>query len=164
MAGVKAGHIVAAVVALAVLTAAGVYVWRNITKQPEVEVTGFTYNVTDEVTVLGVSIPTEVSVLMELEIQNPNIIPIMLSGGTYTVELNNISVGEGTIPAFKVPAGSKRKIDSEVRFSAVSSLKAVLNAVKEGSLAGRVSGEVYVNIPVLGRITIPFTEERDIIS
>ncbi len=149
--------------ALFVLLAAGAYVWDGVTKQPEVNVTGVNYRVVDSVSLLGVSVPMNVSFNVAVDVSNPNIVSANLVGGRYDVYVNDVRVGDGIIPEAELPAGKTTSLETEVRTSAASGLKAGLSAVDEGEAAAAVSGTAYVELPLLGVREIPFHAEQKIV-
>ncbi|MCX6695103.1 MAG: LEA type 2 family protein [Candidatus Altiarchaeota archaeon] len=160
----KAGYVILSLIVLTALTAAGVfYVWQGVSKTPEVKVVGVDYRVEDSITVLGVEIPMNVTIIAELEAYNPNIIPIKVVGADYTVYVNDNRVGSGALKEpVEIPADGRKAFKTEVGLDTASALQNVLSVLKTGAVRARVSGKAYVELPLLGVKEIPIEGEEKI--
>jgi LEA14-like dessication related protein len=144
----------------AVVLAACLYlVWEGVSREPGVEVRGAGYRVVDKVTVLGVEVPTNVTFYVRVGVYNPNLLAIRVRGGDYLVWANGEPFGEGVVPAFEVPAGGSREVESEVSIRPDAGIGGLLDALERGSLNLRVDGEVQAELPFFGVRAYRITKE-----
>jgi len=156
---------VAVLLLLIVVSGGGYYVWEGVTREPEVEVAGVDYEVVDSVSLFGVVVPTNVSVIVGVEVYNPNIISFTLQGGSYDVFVNDVKVGEGVLPeGVEVPADGIESFESEIQLDAVSGVKGLIEALGSGMLTAKVDGNAYVEVPLLGVREIRFSQERELVD
>ncbi|MGV8059820.1 MAG: LEA type 2 family protein [Smithellaceae bacterium] len=102
---------------------------------------------------------TEVNLLFDLEVQNPNNFNLTFKSFEYTIYLKNEEIGNGRLEKeLLVPSSSTTRIQVPVvaRFKNLSgSLKAVLT---EGELPYKIEGKAEVGT-VLGSRKFPFSNE-----
>ena len=142
--------------------AASLYVWQGVTRVPQFQVKTVAYNVTDRITVLGVDVPTNVKLIVELEAYNPNILSLRVVGGSYGVFLNDVRVGEGSVPAVEIPSGGRKTMDTEVTLSTASGIAGIMGAIQKGEMKARIDGEAYVELPVIGVKKLKFEKEANV--
>lgn len=143
----------------------GFYLWANISKQPEVSVTGVGYNVTEKITVLGAEVPTKISLQIHLEVYNPNIISITITNASYEVYLNSMPVGEGTLKGpVEIPAKSKTTTTSEIEISSLQAAAGLLKTADTGTLKAKINGTVYISMPIIGPKPVQIDQETEILK
>ena len=88
-----------------------------------------------------------------------------MDNGTTFAFLNDISVGNGSLPhSVYIPGNGRMDITTDVKISTASSIRALLPVLREGSLNAKVVGNVYIQIPIIGTITVPFSEEKVVLE
>jgi len=155
--------ILPAAVILIALAAGGFILWQNVTQKPEVKVTGIDYRIEDKISVLGVEIPTNITLITELEVYNPNIIPLTITDAKYQVYLNDVPLGNGSLKKpVEIQPKSKGKATAEASISSLSGIRGALGSIQIGTMKAGISGEVYLKLPVVGVRAFPIKEEKEI--
>ncbi|MBD3387343.1 MAG: hypothetical protein GF416_00150 [Candidatus Altiarchaeales archaeon] len=155
----------AAAVALAVLlvSAGGYYVYVNSTQQPTVTLKEIEYAGSESVNVLGVDVPKQLKFNVSLDVENPNMLSLKVTGAYYQLYLNDEPVGEGSIKGpVEVPARSGKELTSEVDISVLSGAKGLLEYLQGREIALTARGSATVELPLVGVQTIPFEERQNI--
>jgi hypothetical protein len=143
----------------------GFYLWANISKPPEVRVSGVEYNVTEKISILGAEVPTKISLLIHLEVYNPNIISITITNASYQAYLNSMPVGEGTIKGpVEITAKANTTTTSEVQISSIRVIAGILETADTGTLKAKINGTVYVNMPIIGPKPLQLNHEAEILK
>jgi len=153
----------AAIALVIVIALAGVWVWDNISKPPEVSVAGVDYRIDEKTSIFVVEIPTKVTLLLNVSIYNPNIIPITVTGADYRLYVNNVSVGNGSIKEpFVLEARSTTTVVPEISLSGMDALASFVDVFTTGKAKARVEGTVYVDIPLIGPQPITISQEKSL--
>ena len=130
---------VAAILLIVIILFAGMWVWNNVSKPPEVSVAGVDYRVDDKTSIFGVEIPTKVTLLLNVSIYNPNIIPITVTGADYRLYVNNVSVGNGSIKKpFVLEARSTTTVVPEISLSGMDALASLVDVFTTVNAKARV--------------------------
>jgi LEA14-like dessication related protein len=146
-----------------VFAAAAYYVYEGVTMEPEVTVTGVSYRVDDSVSILGFEVPTALTFLVGLKVYNPNIISFTVEDVSYKVYVNDVAVGDGSIPeAVTVESKSRKSFTSEVDVSAAGALASLIDILSTGEASARVEGHADVKLPLVGVRRITFSQQHDV--
>ena len=162
---IKAWLIIALLVAVIIFSAAGILLWNNISKTPQVSVSSVDYRIDDKITLFGVEVPTKVTLLPTIRVSNPNIIPVTISGANYQLYLNGVPVGNGTLSEpVELKARANTTFTSEVGISRIQAVKGVIEAYKTKTIKAKIDGIVYVQIPLIGSVPIPLSQEVEVLK
>jgi LEA14-like dessication related protein len=108
-----------------------------------------------------------IDLYLTLEIYNPNNVPIILDRATFDIYINNIKVGTVNLPqAVYVPVNSYEypKVSITVLYN--EDLAGDWEYIKEKLFDDRVhlkiEGNASVSVPILGKVTIPFSSSKEI--
>jgi LEA14-like dessication related protein len=102
-----------------------------------------------------------------LDVYNPNNIPITLDRATFNIYINDVKIGTVNLPqTISIPANSHEYPRIALTVSYEGGLVGGWGYVKEKLFGGRVQlrieGNAYVNVPILGEVTIPFSYSKEI--
>ncbi|MFH1126017.1 MAG: LEA type 2 family protein [Candidatus Altiarchaeota archaeon] len=143
----------------------GIYLWTNISKQPEVSVSGVEYRVAEKISILGAEVPTKIALLVHLEVYNPNIISITVTDASYQVYLNSMPVGEGTVTGpVEIQAKAKTTTTSEVKISSLQAVAGMLETADTGTLKAKINGTINIKIPIIGTRPVYLNQETEILK
>ncbi len=102
-----------------------------------------------------------------LDIYNPNSVSITFDRANFDIFMNDVKVGSGNIPhQLIIPPHSSKRVPSTTSISYGGTLGGTWEYVKS-KIEGRevvmtIKGNVYIDVPVLGDITIPFSYSKKV--
>ena len=154
---------IAAIIILLLIVGLGLFVVTSL-KQPEVSLKNVSVKGFESINLLIVEIPTEVIFSVVLEVYNPNFLGATVTDVEYDLYLNDVYVGKGSLPrAVIIPANGKTNVETEVSVSISSSVQALVTTIQQGSATAKVTGNVYIGVPIRGSISVPFSEEQRLV-
>ncbi len=151
---------VIALIIIAILTGGAFFIFGTI-QEPKVTLKTVSIKDVEDINLLFISIPKSVILSVVLDVENPNFLGATVNNVNYQLYLNNIPVGEGSLPySVYIPANGRTDVTTEVKISIASSIQTLLSILQQGSVTAKVVGNVYIQVPIIGTITVPFSEER----
>ncbi len=143
-----------------VILIGGIFIFRTI-QQPKITLKTISIKDVDDINLLFINIPKSIILSVVLDVENPNFLGATVSNVNYQLFLNNIPVGEGSLPySVYIPANGRTDVTTEVKISIASSIQTLLSILQQGSVNAKVVGNIYIQAPIIGTITVPFNEEK----
>jgi parallel beta-helix repeat protein len=144
---------------LIVVVGVGLFIVTSI-KKPEFSVKQVRIKEFETFDLVLVEAPVGVTFNVVLDIHNPNFIGATVKDLNYEFYVNKVYVGTGSLPqSVAIPAKGNTTIETDVRVYLPSTIKSLVTILQHGGATATVKGEVMVSVPVMGEITVPFSEE-----
>ena len=137
---------IAAIIILILILGLGFFVVTSL-KQPEVSLKSVSVKGFESINLLIVEIPTEVIFSVVLEVYNPNFLGATVTDVEYDLYVNDIHVGEGSLPrSVTIHANDRTNVETEISVSLSSSIQALVTTVQQKSAIAKVVGDVYIRL------------------
>lgn len=154
---------IAAIIILLLILGLGLFVVTSL-KQPEVSLKSVSVKEVENIDLLIVEIPTEVIFSVALDVYNPNFLGATVTDVEYDLYVNDVYVGKGFLPrSVTIPANGKTNVETEVSVSVPSTIQALITTIQQRGATAKVNGKVYISVPILGSISVPFSEEQKLV-
>ena len=154
---------IATIIILILILASAIFIVSSL-KPPEVSVKTVSIKGFESIDLIIMEVPTEAIFSVVLDVYNPNFIGATVTDVQYDLYVNDVHVGKGSLPRpVTIPANDRTNVETEVSISVSSSIQALITAVQQKSATARVEGDVHISIPILGRISVPFSEEQRLV-
>lgn len=101
---------------------------------------------------------------MVLDVYNPNFLGATVTDVEYDLYVNDVYVGKGSLPrSVTIPANGKTNVETEVSVSVPSTIQALITTIQQRGATAKINGNVYISVPILGSISVPFSEEQKLV-
>ena len=151
------------VILILVILGAGIVMVGSF-KQPEFKLKSVDVKGVESFDLLLVEVPTAVTFAVVVDIHNPNFIGATVNRLEYELYVNNVYIGKGSLPrSVVIPANGNATIETDVSVYLPSTIQSLITVLQQGGATAKVEGTVHLSVPVVGQISVPFSEEETLI-